>query len=332
MPYFFEKGNGFEWSEDDKFGKDGKLSKDDNLNLIINSITSSFEDAGTTWSKIIALSGFFLAEYKDRKKAIDTIFDVVTKVSKKARADADLEAFLMQAATAARYDIEIYRGTFIPPTQILNFIAQNYRGSKLILDGFIDESSSGLIVEGACANGECLRALTNRRTYTNHEVKFNFKMDFALGLDISGSMIRNAQKNVPPEIRDYMLFVQGDISSLPLKANSVGLYILNNVFDRVIDPLKACEQANLILRQKGIFVLSNCDPLQFGYTTDSGEEIIFVPKDKQVSLKGGLTRAGFNILLEEQGVWNIETVAYGSEELPYKSLIGTKSKIGYKLL
>jgi len=286
VPYFFEKGNGFEWGNN--ISEQG----------IVNNIAESLDEENLTWAKIIALSNLFLNKLKDRKESIDTIFRVIEKVVAITSANSQLQAYLTQAATAARYDIEIYRGTFTLPERILRYVVGNF------------ESSQGIVVEGACATGECLMQLA----------RF-LDSSFYLGLDISGTMVRNAQQKSAVN----MLFVQADICSLPIRENSSGIYVLNNVFDRVVDPLEACRQAdNILNHEQSELVLSNCDPLQFGYTTGEGKEIIFVPKEKQITLEDGLRIAGFRPVISQKGIWQIETVAYGEEFLQYKSLVGRR--------
>ncbi|TKJ17883.1 hypothetical protein CEE44_05175 [Candidatus Woesearchaeota archaeon B3_Woes] len=287
VPYFFEKGNGSEWK--------------DNLtdNTIIEDIAETISDKDITWSKIIALSPLFLNNVKDRRKAIDKIFGIVGKIIRLCDVNSETEAYLTQAAIAARYDIEVYKGTFKLPEEALSYLKNNYRKRQ------------GIIVEGACATGDCLL-----------ELEETLDSRFYIGLDISGTMVRKAQQN----IKENVLFVQGDVTSLPLKRNSAGIYVLNNLFDRVVDPPKTCEEADLILRsaKQSFLVLSNCDPLQFGYTTEKGDKIIFVPENKQLTLEEGLEKAGFNRRVMEQGMWQIETAAYGREALPYKCLVGSR--------
>ncbi len=288
VPYFFEKGNGFEW-------KDNSSDK-----RIIEDIAETISDKDLTWSKIIALGPIFLNGTKDRRKAIDKIFNAIEEVIRISNVGNETEAYLTQAATTARYDIEIYRGTFKLPKKIMEYLSKNY------------DKEQGIIVEGACATGDCLL-----------EIKNKLNSEFYIGLDISGAMARESQRNA----EENMLFIQGDISSLPLKKNSVGIYALNNVFDRVANPLEACSRANSALNKENSFlVLSNCDPLQFKYTTEEGEEIIFVPKEKQLSLDEGLIQSGFTKIMEQKGTWQIETAAYGKESLPYRSLIGVRKK------
>ena len=111
---------------------------------------------------------------------------------------------------------------------------------------------------------------------------------------------------------------------MPIKNGVVDTYVLNNVYDRVVNPVRASKEAGRIVNSDGCFVLSNCDPLQYEYQTDSGETIIWVPEKNQISLEQGLEVAGFMKVAEKKGDWNIETAAYGKEKLPYKSLAGVR--------
>lgn len=280
VPYFFEGGNGYEW--------DICASPES----IIQCITAEREDKPRTWKKVISLSSLLQRRFKSAKKSIDALFEIVSSVP----ADTETQAFLMQAATAARYDLENYRGTFTLAPQVISALQQ--------------QQDSGIIVEGACATGENLLASAS-----------SIDSPFYMGLDISGAMVRTAQQ----QARGKMLFVQGNICLLPIKKNAAGIYILNNVFDRVVDPLQACREADGILRTNGTFVLSNCEPLQFTYQTADGRTVLFVSKEKQLSLEQGLALAGFQKKGENQGVWNVQTTAYGRETLPYKTIWGVRT-------
>ncbi|MBL7054544.1 class I SAM-dependent methyltransferase [Candidatus Woesearchaeota archaeon] len=246
---------------------------------------------------MVSLGPFLLRRYSNRKKAIDGVFETAKNIIKTAKPDKETETDIMQAATAARYDVEIYKGTFVLSQDQLKFLARNFR------------NYNNIIVEGACATGEYLLKLAD-----------NLDSKLYLGLDISGAMVREAQQKAP----DNVLFFQGDIKRLPIKENKAGIYVLNNVFDRVSNPRKASLEADRILSERdSFFVLSNCDPLQFYYKTETGLKIDFVSKKNQISLEEGLNIAGFrSCLSSEKGVWKIETIAYEKEKLPYKSLIG----------
>ncbi|MBI4453705.1 class I SAM-dependent methyltransferase [Candidatus Woesearchaeota archaeon] len=287
-----------------------------------------------------------LEKLNDRKKAIDAIFFLVSSVAKLTDVNVETKAFLMQAATAARYDCEIYRGTFKLPVGIFEYLVfqvpKEDRQQFIKYEYYPNTFKQGIIVEGACATGECLNQLEqtilsyNRNTFAPcigqgfdpKLINLGISSGFYLGVDISGNMIRTAQRRygfLKRNTKLKKLFVQGDICNLPLREGSASLYVLNNVFDRVVDPSMACREADFILKREGSnFVLSNCDPLQFAYTTEEGVNIVFVPPEKQLSLKEGLKMAGFNPSYEENGVWKLETVAYGKEALPYLSLVGER--------
>lgn len=281
VPYFFESGNGFEWNP--------SVSQEE-----IKQELTKTTDASQLWGQIVSLGPLLMRQLKRRqaarKETIDALFQIVTSID----TNPERQARMMQAATAARYNLENYRGTFVLDRTIMLDLQQQYQ--------------KGIIVEGACATGENLLALAS-----------SIDSPFYVGLDISGAMIRTAQQ----QARKKMLFVQGDICSLPFKENSAGIYVLNNVFDRVVDPPKACTEAGkTVLAQNGYLVLSNCDPLQFTYKTADGREVLFVPQDKQLSLEQGLVLAGFEQQIEQRGMWQIETIAYGAEQLPYKTIYG----------
>ena len=206
---------------------------------------------------------------------------------------------MMQAATQARYELEIYRGTFKIPKSNLDEVLKIY--------------NNGLVVEGACASGECL-----------DDVCDYLSADFSIGVDLAGALLNDA---VNSNGSDKKLYVQGDICKLPIRSDISGLYILNNVFDRVVNPMKAANEANRIVsNSNGVFVLSNCDPLQYGYQTDDCKEVLFVQEQNWLSLEDGLSIAGFSEVSRVKGIgadgWKLSTVAYGNENLPYLSLVG----------
>jgi uncharacterized protein YbaR (Trm112 family) len=287
VPYFFSAGNGFEWNS--------VTSEEIEL-----SIADTVKEDNTTLKKILALGQFFLTQGKSRKDAIDSIFGIVQKVSKKSGANEKTQAFLMQAATEARYDLEIYRGTFTLPSEIMASLVSIYQPNQ------------GIIVEGACANGECLLDINDKIANAR----------FYLGFDISGNMVRLAQV----KSKANMLFVQADVCNPPLRDGVAGVYTMNNVLDRVPNPTQACKgAAYLCNRDRSAFALSNCNPLQYEYTASDGEVVSFVPEDKRLpSLDFAMSIACFNPRAVINGIWNINTVAYGREQLPYKSILGVR--------
>jgi uncharacterized protein YbaR (Trm112 family)/ubiquinone/menaquinone biosynthesis C-methylase UbiE len=281
VPYFFESGNGFEW--------DAQATVSE-----IKQTLAETQDIQALWKMILSLGPFLLRQTKDRKASIDTLFEIVTFLAQ----DTITQAILMQAATAARYDLEKYTGTLILDASVIVNLQQQYR--------------NGVIIEGACATGENLLVMAS-----------SIASPFYVGLDISGAMVRSAQQ----QAEERMLFVQGDICSLPFRKNAAGIYVLNNVFDRVVDPPKACTEAQkIVLAQNGYLVLSNCDPLQYTYKTVDGREILFVPPNKQLTLEQGLVLAGFEQQMEQRGTWQIQTIAYGAEQLQYKTIYGGRKK------
>ncbi len=277
----FSRREDYDWAEVDQ-------------RSIVEIIAADLGDLDLTKRRIVSLASLFFEKFGDRKAAIDEMFAVVGEVRKKA-GDEVINSCLTQAATEARYDLEVYRGTFQASDPLLRFLKETYSGR-------------GLIVEGACATGECLVQLAN-----------SFQDQFCIGLDLSANLARIAQSRA-----SRVLFIQGDICSLPLKSFSVGMYVLNNVFDRVADPRKACLEAKRILNQSGIWELCNCDPLQYEYKPQGGETVVFVPEKRRLSLDQGLATAGLELIRREKGLWKVETIAYGKESLPYQSLVGRR--------
>jgi uncharacterized protein YbaR (Trm112 family)/SAM-dependent methyltransferase len=287
IPYF-GKTDGFRWSSG--------LSNSE----IAESVADTIDNKELSWLKIISLPELFMKKC-NREQSIDSIFEVVSQAILSGGVTNEKAAGLLQAATRARYEIEIYTGTFRIPGQNIEEIERGYGG--------------GLVIEGACATGECLQ-----------EVSDVLMPRFSIGLDIAGALVKEAYAR--NSLRN-MLFIQGDISELPIKSESAEIYILNNVFDRVVNPRKAAEEANrIVYKNNGMFVLSNCDPLQYNYRTADGKDVLFVPQENQISLEEGLSLAGFKKSGEVSGRdgtgWKISTVAYGKENLPYKSLVGRR--------
>ncbi len=287
---YFGKRNGFEWS----------ASKTDEKEIVA-SIIDTLDDQDITWNKIKALPELFISG--GRKKAIDAVFDIVALAIWESKADESSAAYMMQCATAARYETEVYRGTFRIPKRNMEAIVKNFDGN--------------LVVEGACATGECLR-----------EISDVLKPRLSIGIDISGNLVSQA---IERQGSKNILYVQGDISSLPIKSNSAGLYVLNNVFDRVANPRVAAAEADRITdNREGLFVLSNCNPLQYGYKTAEGTEILFVSPKNQVGFEEGMALAGFRKIKAAVGKgktgWKVGTIAYGNENLPYRSLVGVRQK------
>jgi uncharacterized protein YbaR (Trm112 family) len=292
IPYF-GKTDGFEWNS--------RLSDAE----IAESITDTIDNKELSWLKITSLPAFFMKKYGrekcGRKQSIDSICGVVIQAILSAKAADERASDLLQAATQARYEIDVYRGTFKIPEPNIAIIKRDYE--------------RGLIVEGACATGECLQQASNV-----------LKPRFSIGLDIAGAMAKEADTKNSFQDR---LFVQGDIRELPVRSSAAELYILNNVFDRVVNPKKAAEEANrIVYKNNGVFVLSNCDPLQYNYRTADGKDVLFVPQENQISLEEGLSLAGFKKSGEISGRgrtgWKISTIGYGKENLPYKSLVGRR--------
>lgn len=287
IPYFGIR-NGYEWKTQSTQSE------------VIKSILDTIDDKETSWRKILSLPNYFISKGYSRKQAIDSLFEVTARSIVAGDLGVEDAAYLMQAATEGRYDIETYRGTFLLPSDITGAIKRNYKG--------------GPVIEGACATGESICSISDE-----------LSSSFSIGLDIAGSLLREASARNRLE---NGIYVQGDICSLPLKDGSMELAVLNNVFDRVTNPMMASEEiGRVVSRDAGLFALSNCDPLQYGYNSSSGP-VLFVPKENQISLEEGLRIAGFrqiaSYLSGKDDGWRISTIAYGEEVLPYKSLLGER--------
>jgi len=293
VPYFHETGNGHEWNLN--------TTKED----IIKSIAKTIDNKSETMKKVGSLGSLLFSRLKDRKKTIDAIFNTMAIIASRINADQESQALLLQAATAARYDVEVYRGTFTLPEEIIKNIQKNH-----------SQETRFSIVEGACATGECLLEIADK-----------LKSPLYIGLDISGSLVREAQQKL--QGKTNILFIQGDVATLPIKENAASIYTINNVLDRVVNPLASCTEANRILgTEKSQLVISNCHPLQFTYTTYDGNTITFVPEERQLSIEDAMAKSNFIIKTKTSGKeetgWKIHTEAYGNENLPFLSVSGIR--------
>lgn len=166
----------------------------------------------------------------------------------------DKKAMVSQATTAARYNLEKYRGCYILPKYVTEFI------QKLDLP-------DGIIFEGAMATGENLIEL-NRK----------FSNEISMGIDISEKMVRDAQKNT--KNYDNIFVAQGNLEYIPVKERKAKLININNLIDRIPDPPRIAEEIKRISKKGCVSAIFNCFPIQF--VSPDGSKV-YVPKEKRMN-------------------------------------------------
>ncbi|MDI6826276.1 MAG: class I SAM-dependent methyltransferase [Candidatus Aenigmarchaeota archaeon] len=214
------------------------------------------------------------------------------------------EPILRQSATLARYDLEIYKGTYKSPDECLETI-------KPCID-----VNNGIVVEGASGPGDNLLYLRE---------KLNSR--FYIGIDVSNEQTKQAQKKTKDNAaEDDTLFVQGDICELPLKDAIVSLYTVNNAWDRIPKPRNAAEEAKRILKsvRSGI-IYSNCIPLQYEVIRDE-EKDTYVLIDQRFDLKDLVKISGCKLVFNKMypDAWNVCTLRDGQETLSIQVVAGVR--------
>jgi hypothetical protein len=234
-------------------------------------------------------------------EAIKAVFDYETDLMR-GNLSAEQKAMVSQAATAARYNLENYRGCYTLPRSVMD------RVQEIGL-------TEGVIFEGAMATGENILRLAQ---------KFG---GVAIGIDISERMARESMKRA--EGYDGIFVAQGSLESIPLKSGVARLVNVNNVLDRVPDPPKIAGELKRISKSGSVSAIFNCYPLQF--VSPDGSKV-YVPEDKRMGLSGMTKAAGFDVA-EEFGVndlpaWRLETVFDGKERLIMEGVLGKKRSKG----
>lgn len=234
-----------------------------------------------------------------RVKSIAKLEKVIEAILSKEVLNEEL--LLLQAFNAARYNLEIYKGTFVFQEQILTGIKA---------------PAQGIVVEAACATGENIRKV--KRVFE----KNGLTSQMYFGFDLSEKLVSKAAAQFGSE--EDILFAQANMLCLPLKDQVASVYMANNVWDRVSSPKAAAAEAGRLLASEGAILLANCTPLQ--YSSPNGA-IVYVPENERLGLKEAVRVAGCRVLSGIYGlVWNIETLLYGSEKLPMEIVIGIKNK------
>ena len=78
-----------------------------------------------------------------------------------------------------------------------------------------------------------------------------------IGIDMTESMIEQAQKNVSKIGFDNVEFVLGELEDIPLSQNTADVVVSNCVFNLVPDKLKAFSETHRILKPGGHFSISD---------------------------------------------------------------------------
>lgn len=250
------------------------------------------------------LGSHFLDITQNRKKSISLLMTKINSIISNTNFSPDQIAFLMQSATAARYNLENYTGTFMVPYKVL----------KKILPYLV--VNNGIIVEGAPGPGDYLLDLREK-----------LKSRMYIGIDISSRMTKLGQKKVKDsEAEDDTLFIQGNVCELPLKNDTTSLYVLNNAWDRVSKPRNAAEEANRVLKlsESGV-IFSNCIPLQYEVVRD-GVRVVYVPKSQRLSLEDAVKIAGCEQIVNryKKDVWIVRSLYDGPEKLLMQIIAGVR--------
>ena len=236
--------------------------------------------------------------------------ECIVEEFEKSGLDEDQSLMLRQAFNVVRYNLEDYRGTFVVPPAVLSELSV----------------CRGLVFEAGCATGENLQAVRQffEQGYGQWAYNIGFRQfteprPIYIGLDISESLIMEADKRFGSE---NTIFVQGNVTTLPIAGNSTSLYMANNIWDRVGSPRTAAAEAKRVLAERGVIEVGNCAPLQ--YESPEGK-VVYVPESQRASLREVVELAGARIERSITGlVWNISTLLYGEERLAVDLEIGRK--------
>lgn len=236
---------------------------------------------------------------RERENSIKRLMEVAIEAA--ANLDEAGSAERLQKSTRERYDAEIYAGTWKVPGDVLD---------KL------DSRQNGIVVEGGCGPGDCLL-----------DLKKKVVSPFFLGIDISGKMIGESIERANKNGYEDVMFVQGDVRSMPVASGTTSLYVVNNVWDRVSEPRKAAAEGGRILDRDGSVIFGNCQPMQFEYGRN-GRRIIYVPENERVTLEEAASLAGCKPLISAgysgKRAWHVRTILDGGEELPMKVVYGVR--------
>lgn len=198
-----------------------------------------------------------------RRRAMMDIFTFEREITKCLFGEKN--AMVSQATTAARYDLENYRGSYVLPEKVTDKIKE-----------LVPENS--MIFEGATGPGDNLKELAGR-----------MKSKVAIGIDISENMVREAQERVRES--ESIFVAQGSLECIPLKRRTVDLININNVIDRVPDPRKIAGEFRRISKDGCVMAVFNCYPIQF--TSPDGSKV-YVPEGKRLDTAGMVRASGFS--------------------------------------
>jgi hypothetical protein len=229
-------------------------------------------------------------------EAIREVFRIEGEISQGL--NEEQRAIISQAATAARYNLENYRGCYTLPEDVMDCM----RGLGL---------AEGVIFEGAMATGENLARLAK---------KFG---GVAIGIDISERMVREAMKRTGGY--GGIFVAQGSMERIPLKNGVARLVNMNNVLDRIPDPPQVAVELDRVSKAGSTSAIFNCYPLQF--VSPDGSKV-YVPDGKRMGLSEMTRAAGFDIAAEfgvnDLPAWRLETVFDGKERLIMEGVLGKK--------
>jgi len=254
-------------------------------------------DAGKCLDCFTELAYSFSETTGDDLTAIRNVFDFEKELMRSGMDDYT-KAMVSQAATAARYNLERYRGCYVLADNVI----------KNMQDLGLPE---GIIFEGAMATGENLARLAK---------KFGGN---AIGIDISERMVMEAQKKTSG--RDDIFVAQGSLLCIPVKGETAKLVNINNVADRVPDPPAMTSELRRISKTGGVSAIFNCSPLQFESPDGS---VVYVPVGKRMDTSEMTQSAGFKVLkkygTDDIRLWKLKTIFDGAEELPMEGVLGKR--------
>ena len=253
--------------------------------------------------KVNSLGSYFLDKTQNKKESINLLMKKINYILNNTKISPNEIALLMQSATAARYNLENYSGTFMVSDEVL----------EKILPYLTD--NDGVFVEGAPGPGDYLLNLREK-----------LESDMYIGVDISSRMVRLGQKKMKNSAEDDTLFVQGNVCELPLKDAVTSLYVLNNAWDRVSKPRNAAEEAGRILKSNNSgTIFSNCIPLQYEVVRD-GVKVVYVPKSQRLNLKDAVKIARCEPIVNryKKDVWLVRSLYDGLEKFPMQTIAGVR--------
>ncbi|OGI14965.1 hypothetical protein A3K63_02985 [Candidatus Micrarchaeota archaeon RBG_16_49_10] len=200
-------------------------------------------------------------------------------------------ARLQQEATRARYDMELYKGTFKLPKMLT------------------PEIPEGPVLETACGPGDNLLGLSS----------MGFSGPF-FGLDISYPMALKLKKKIELLNKDIVP-IQGNASKLPFKSGVFNSVMQFNAFDRIPELKEMAKETGRVLAGEGVVFYGSCEPPQYEYERD-GTRIVYVPTEQRIGPEEAIQIASKDASCCGDFPWEIKTLLDGRESLTTKVYLG----------